>query len=211
METASDHAEHEAVTNATQPVCAARAGRRRDGTIDDRILNAARRQLACLGYEGMSLASVAEEACTTRQALYRRWQSKARLAADAVGHPYRRDLEALCVSDDPRADLERELAGFQQTMTLPDQRSLAGTMLQDGTDQASRSEYARLVIAPRLDRIRVILEHARDLGLLDEAADIEVALTLPTGAIYERQLAGLDAPADWPARTDTLIWRALGG
>ena len=57
----------------------------------------------------------------------------------------------------------------------------------------------------------MILAHARALGLLDEAADIEVAITLPTGAWYERELAGYAAPADWPARTAALIWRALGG
>jgi len=157
----------------------------------------------------MSLASVAEEACTTRQALYRRWQDKATLTADAIGRDQR--IDVLCVSDDPRADLERELADFDLVMSAPDQRSLAGTMLQDGTDPNSRAEYARRVIMPRLERIRVILEHARALGLIDKEADIDVAITLPTGAWYERQLAGLPAPADWSARTAALIWRALGG
>ncbi len=193
----------------TRLTCTSRSGRKRDASIDERILNAARRQLSCVGYEAMSLASVADEACTTRQALYRRWQNKSELAADAVAQ--HGDMEALCVSDDPRGDLERELADFARNMALPDQRSLAGTMLQDGTDAASRSEYGRRVIAPRLERIRVILEHARSLGQIDEDADIEVAVALPTGAWYERQLAGLSAPPDWPARTAKLIWRALGG
>jgi AcrR family transcriptional regulator len=186
-----------------------RAGRRRDDSIDARILSAARRQLACKGYEGMSLASVAEEACTTRQALYRRWRDKAGLAADAVGPDAQ--LRMLCVSDDPRADLGRELAEFEQLMRAPEQRSLAGTMLQDATDEKSRAEYGRRVIGPRLQRIRVILEHARQLGLLDAEADIEVALTLPTGALYEQTLSGLPIPEDWSTRTATLIWRALGG
>jgi AcrR family transcriptional regulator len=191
--------------------CSPRSGRRRDASIDTRILSAARRQLACRGYEGMSLASVAEEACTTRQALYRRWQTKATLAADAVGRPVQVELVAQCVSDDPRGDLVRELADFERSMAAPEQRSLAGTMLQDGTDEGSRAEYARRVIAPRLERLRIILEHARSLGLIDADADVDVAITLPTGAWYERELAALPAPADWPARTATLIWRALGG
>lgn len=156
----------------------------------------------------MSLASVAEEACTTRQALYRRWQDKATLVADAIGR--HEPIQALCVSDDPRADLERELAIFLAIMTLPEQRSLAGTMLQDGTDQASRAQYGRRVVVPRLERIRVILEHARALGLIDEAADIDVAITLPTGSIYERLLAGLPISDDWPTRTANLIFRAMG-
>jgi AcrR family transcriptional regulator len=189
--------------------CAARFGRRRDVTIDDRILVAARRQLACRGYEGMSLASVAEEACTTRQALYRRWQDKAALAADAIAT--HQALDELCVSADPRADLEQELREFERTMAAPEQRSLAGTMLQDGTDAHSRAEYARRVIAPRLERIRVILEHARALGLIEDTADVDVAMTLPTGAWYERHLGGLPTPDGWATRSATLIWRALGG
>ena len=133
-------------TIPSQPTGTCRSGRRRDASIDARILTAARRQLSCLGYEGMSLASVAEEACTTRQALYRRWQDKSALAADAVGEHEAR--AALCVSDDPRGDLERELAHLEQLIDAPEQRSLAGTMLQDGTDDASRGEYGRRVIRP---------------------------------------------------------------
>lgn len=186
-----------------------RSGRRRDASIDERVLSAARRQLACLGYEAMSIASVADEAGTTRQSLYRRWPDKASLAADAVCQ--HKSLTTLCVSDDPRADLARELADFAQIMTMPHVRSLVGTMLQDATHKGSREEYARRVIGPRLDRLRVILEHARELGLLDATADIEVAITLPAGAWYERELAALPVPAAWPERTATLIWRALGG
>jgi AcrR family transcriptional regulator len=189
--------------------CAAVRGRRRDVAIDVRILAAARRQLACLGYEGMSIASVADEACTTRQALYRRWPDKAQLAAEAIAVTV--PLDALCVSADPRADLERELDDFQQAMTAPSHMSLAGTMLQDATDPKSREQYRRHVIEPRLERIRAILEHARDVGLLDHDADIEMAVTLATGGWYERHLAGFDAPADWSSRTANLVYRALGG
>jgi AcrR family transcriptional regulator len=189
--------------------CAAVRGRRRDAAIDARILAAARRQLSCLGYEGMSLAAVAEEACTTRQALYRRWPDKAQLAAEAIAVTV--PLDALRVSSDPRADLERELDDFQRAMTAPSHASLAGTMLQDATDPRSREQYRLHVIAPRLERIRAILEHARDMGLLATDADIEIALTLPTGGWYERQLACLDAPDDWSSRTAGLVWRALGG
>ena len=196
-------------SNQASLSCSQRSGRRRDAAIDARILAAARRQLACHGYAAMSLASVAAEAATTRQALYRRWQDKASLAVAAVCASDA--LGALCISDDPRADLERELADFDRTMAVPEQLSLVGTMLQHGTDAGSQTEYARQVIGPRLERLRVILEHARELGLIDAAADVEVAITLPTGAWYERRLAGLPTGQDWPARTASLLWRGLGG
>lgn len=184
-------------------------GRRRDAAIDARILAAARRQLACRGFEGMSLASVAEEACTTRQALYRRWHDKATLAAQAIADTT--VAPDYCAGRDPRADLERELEQFELAISAPGHLSLAGTMLQDATAAESREEYRRSVIGPRLNRMRAILEHARALELIEQTADIDLALTLPTGGWYERQLAGLSAPDDWALRTTDLIWRALGG
>lgn len=186
-----------------------RGGRRRDASIDARILSAARRQLSTLGYEGMSLASVAEEAGTTRQALYRRWHDKETLAARALADAD--DRPDYCASTDPRSDLEQELAVFQAVMAQPGQISLAGTMLQEATGVESRATYKRCVIGPRLARIRAILQHAQYLELIPNDADIELALTLPTGGWYERELAGLPAPDDWAHRTADLIWRALGG
>src|SRR6187431_1533226 len=51
-------------------------GRKRDASIDARVLKVAGRHLAAFGFEGLSLAAVADEAGTTRQALYRRWPTK---------------------------------------------------------------------------------------------------------------------------------------
>src|SRR2546426_4165793 len=59
-------------------------GRARDSSIDNRVLKAAARHLAAYGYEAMSVAAVAEEAGTTRQALYRRWAGQAELSAAAL-------------------------------------------------------------------------------------------------------------------------------
>ena len=60
-------------------------------------------------------------------------------------------------------------------------------------------------------RIRVILERAQRLGLIDADADLEVAVTLGTGSWYARALAGDDPPPGWPARAAALVWRAVGG
>jgi hypothetical protein len=121
------------------------------------------------------------------------------------------DQPDYCASFDPRGDLQRELADFQDVISAPGHLSLAGTMLQDATAAGSRSAYRRRVVEPRLARMRAILEHARALGFIDQAADIDLALTLPTGGWYERELAGLPAPDDWARRATDLVWRALGG
>jgi len=184
-------------------------GRARDLGIDARVLAAAHRHLSVLGYEAMSVAAVAQEAGTTRQALYRRWPDKASLAADALQAAAEPGPAA--ASADPLADLAAELADFQRGVSRPGRLSLAGTMLQDSTAPEARTRYQAQVIAPRRRRIRAVLERAQTLGLIDASADLDVAVTLSTGSWYARALAGDDPPPDWPGRTAALVWRAVGG
>ena len=84
-------------------------------------------------------------------------------------------------------------------------------MLQDATAPEARARYQARVIAPRRARIRAILEHAGQLGLIDADADLEVAVSLCTGSWYARALAGQPPPENWPARTAALVWRSVGG
>lgn len=186
-----------------------RRGRARDPDIDARILAVASRHLSAVGYEAMSLAAVAEEANTTRQALYRRWPTKASLAAAALRSAEDAGPEVL--SEDPLRDLVAELADFQRGVSKPGRLSLVGTMLQDSTGRELRARYRKRVIARRRRRIRAILERAQRLGLIDQDADLEIAITLPTGSWYARALAGKAPPRKWPERTATLVWRAVGG
>ena len=186
-----------------------RPGRARDPGIDARVLAVANHKLSTVGFEAMSLSSVAHEAGTTRQALYRRWPSKSELAADALLAAA--DAGPVATSDDPLRDLITELTDFRRGVSLPGRLSLVGTMLQEGTDPEARARYQAKVIAPRRARILTIFERARALGLIDKDADLEVAITLCTGSWYARALAGSEPPKNWPARTAGLVWRAVGG
>jgi AcrR family transcriptional regulator len=189
---------------------AGRVGRARDATIDARVLAAAKRHLSRHGYEGMSLAAVAQEAGTTRQALYRRWPTKADLAAAVVatiedaGRPARAQL-------DPFASLVAELRDFARGVSLPGRLSLVGAMLQETADPEVVARYRARVVAPRRQRIAGILREAQRLNLIDRDADLTVAVTMCTGNWYGRALAGDKAPANWPYRTAALVWRATGG
>jgi AcrR family transcriptional regulator len=186
-----------------------RRGRARDPDIDARILAVASNHLSTVGYEAMSLAAVAQEANTTRQALYRRWPTKASLASAALRSA--EDTGPEVSSGDPLRDLVAELADFQRGVSKPGRLSLVGTMLQDSTHPEPRARYQKRVIGRRRQRIRAILEHAQRLGLIDPEADLDIAITLPTGSWYARALAGKPPPRNWPKRTATLVWRAVGG
>ncbi len=195
---------------------ARKIGRTRDSAIDQRVLTIAARHLADQGFESMSVAAIAREADTTRQAIYRRWPAKADLAAAVVG----------TISDDvpdapldhtpspfvdPYGDLVRELTDFAWGVSGPGRLSLVGTMLQDTTDTSVRDGYRAQVVAPRRHRLRSILEQAQRLELVDAEADLEIAVTLGTGSWYARALAGEPVPDDWAVRTAALVWRAVGG
>ena len=187
-----------------------RVGRARDTAIDARVLTVAKRHLSRDGYEGMSISAVAQEAGTTRQALYRRWPTKADLAAAVIGSI--EDSAVLpAAQQDPLAALVAELTDFVRGVSMPGRMSLVGAMLQETADPGVVARYQARVIAPRRQRIMGILREAQRLELIDRDADLEVAVTMCTGSWYGRALAGDRPPPDWPQRAAALVWRAVGG
>jgi AcrR family transcriptional regulator len=187
-----------------------RPGRARDGSIDSRILMVARRHLSVHGYERMSLVAIAQEAGTTRQALYRRWPGKAELAAAAVA-ALDDEEQAPPPPADPFTALVAELTDFQRGVSKAGRLSLVGTMLQDTTDPDVLARYRTRVIAPRRRRLLDLLESAQRMNLIDSDADLEIAVTACTGSWYARALAESLPPERWPERTATLVWRSVGG
>jgi AcrR family transcriptional regulator len=187
-----------------------RVGRTRDSAIDTRVLTVAKRHLARNGYDGMSISAIALEAGTTRQALYRRWPTKADLAAAAVASI---DDPATppATQQGPLAALTAELQDFVGGISMPGRMSLVGAMLQETADPGVVERYQARIIAPRRERILGILRAAQQLKLIDRDADLDVAVTMCTGSWYGRALAGDPPPADWPQRAAALVWRAVGG
>jgi AcrR family transcriptional regulator len=186
-------------------------GRPRSAAIDEAVLTAARRQLSDGGYAALSFAAVADEAGTTRPAIYRRWPTKAALAESAMASYPTGEPPPAAPAPDPFAELVAELEDFRRGVGLPGRLSLVGTMLQTTTAPDAAARYRARVIAPRRARLRAILERAADRGLIDGEADLDVAVTMLTGSWYARCLAGDDEPGEWPRRVATLLWRALGG
>lgn len=184
-------------------------GRPRDPEIDTAVLAAARRHLSAYGYDAMSVVAVAREAGTTRQALYRRWPTKADLATAAIAAmstaPTRPD------TGDPFADLVTELAAFHAGVTRPNGLSMVGSMLQEAADEDLRALYRERLVAPRRARLRHILGRAVQLGLVEADADVDYAVAACTGTLYALHLAGRPTGKDWPRRTARLVWRAMGG
>lgn len=185
------------------------AGRPRDPDIDEAVLQVARRHLAERGYDGMSVAAVAEEAGTSRQAVYRRWPGKADLATAAIASMS--EAAARPETDDPFADLVAELRAFHRGVSRPNGVGMVGAMLQDSVDPELRRLFRARLVAPRRARLRRILERAVAAGLVDPDADLDYAVAACTGTRYALHLASGRVDAAWPERTARLVWRAVGG
>jgi AcrR family transcriptional regulator len=183
-------------------------GRRRDASIDERVLVVASRHLAERGFAGFSLSAIAEEACTTRQALYRRWPTKESLIADAIRLGPREGTAKH--SAEPRQDLDQELERWMSRSGAGAGMALAGVMLQDHTPTDARDCYREHVFEPRQRRLRQILVRAQERQLIDADADLDAAVGMAIGSVYASHLAGR-FESDWAGRTAALVWRSVGG
>jgi len=186
----------------------ARSGRPRDTAIDTAVLAATRRQLAESGLSALSMSAVAQEAGTTRPAIYRRWPTKLELAIAAVANLA--EVAPPRSTDDPLADLIAELTHFRHCITDAGALALAGVMLQDGADPELQRRYRDHLVKPRRARLRACLNRGLSAGLLAPDADLAVAVSLATGSWYAYALSGARAPRDWPERVAALVWRACG-
>lgn len=185
------------------------AGRPRDASIDEAVLDATLHRLARDGFTGLSLASVAADAGTSRPAIYRRWPHKESLVIDAIARLAHVDPPA--VGGEPFDDLVAELEHFRHCICTAAALPLAGLMFGDDVNPTIRAKYLDLVVTPRRTRIRACLARAIDDGELDGDADVLIAATFLTGSWYALALAGARAPDDWALRTATLVWRSCGG
>jgi AcrR family transcriptional regulator len=186
-----------------------RPGRPRDQGIDRTVLEVARRHLAANGLSGLSITAVAEEAGTTRPAIYRRWATKREIVEAAILSLD--DPAAPAPSGQPATDLINDLGQLQQFASTTSATALAGVMLTDGADPHLRALFREHVVMPGRRRIRGYLHAGVEAGQLAPDADIEIAHPLPSGSWLAHALAGAGLPHNWPHRMAALVWRACGG
>jgi AcrR family transcriptional regulator len=91
----------------------------RSARIREAVLAAARAELAEVGYSGLSAGAVAARAGVDRATIYRRWPTRARLAADAV-IDLAQDAVRVPDTGDPTRDLRTFAAQIADLITAPD-------------------------------------------------------------------------------------------
>lgn len=186
-------------------------GRPRDPATDRRILDATLRLLGRDGFARMSLDAIAAEAGVTKPTIYRRYQSKAALAAAALAAlGASRDRTSPAPMGDLRADLAAQLRHFRRGVSRPYGVALVGTVLAEEQETPELlALYREQIVAPRRQLFRRILEGARERGEVRTDADLDLAVNALVGAFYAHYLAGGPFPDDWDERAVDTVLRGI--
>jgi AcrR family transcriptional regulator len=184
-------------------------GRPRNAEIDRHVLEVALRHLRRGGLPGLSVAAVAEEAGTTRAAVYRRWAGRTELALAALGTITHDPKEAS--TGEPFRDLVAELERFRVFLAAHDVTALVAVMLLEGTDVRVGQQVREQLLVPRHRRLRACLRAGIEVGALRAQADLGTAEDLLGGSWLAHALRGEDLPDHWAHRTASMVWTACGG
>lgn len=184
-------------------------GRPRNAEIDRLVLQVALRHLRSGGLPGLSVAAIAEEAGTTRAAVYRRWAGRIELAVAALATVD--DGGPVAASGDPFADLVTELARLRRFVVEHDATALVAIALVGDTDARVREQIRRRLVDPWRERLRACLRAGIESGALRAAADHTTAEDLLTGSWLAHAVRGEALAEDWAPRAAAMVWAGCGG
>lgn len=152
-------------------------GRKRDHTLDTRILEAAIEILAELGFDGMTMDMVAARTKSGKATLYRRWPSKAELVRDALiwMSQHSVELEHLPDTGNLRDDLLTLIKPYSLEFSERKLRVLAklGSFFSEHRKLAEEASAG--IFEPWTEVNRTLMQRAIQRGEIAAQADIEMA------------------------------------
>lgn len=175
--------------SSPNPAVARTPGRPRDARVERSILDAALDLFLEVGFDAMSIESVAERAGVGKTTIYRRWQSKEELVVATVSCLY--EGMELPDSGDVRADLTsvvEHMHGLIRTTKAGQALPRMAGELARGT--ALGHAYMRHVMGPKLEAAGAALQRAKDRGDLRKDLDVRLALASVVGPMMFLVLTG---------------------
>src|SRR5580765_3380527 len=173
-------------------------GRPRSESVDRVLREAARAEFVQRGYRAMSMESIAARAGVSKVSLYRRWPSKAAVAAAVLAQMG--EESPIADAGSLKADLRALIA---HTIGSPDAKAAARmimrTMGEIADDPDLMAIYRERVLRPRLDQARALVRRARARGELRKDLPADLAAILVGGPVFLYYLALLaEAEVDLP-------------
>ncbi|MFC9897877.1 TetR/AcrR family transcriptional regulator [Nocardia sp. NPDC127579] len=167
-------------------------GRPRDPERDRALLAAVREILPEVGYDRLTMESVAARAGASRATVYRRWKDKSELVRDAV---------RLLAWDEPLPDtgsLREDLlavGAMYSDRNGPRDAFLSAIAASINRDPALRDTVDRVIGEPRRAAYTAIVDRARRRGEIAAAAQTELIADVVPAMIFYRLLDG-EQPID---------------
>ncbi len=150
---------------------------RLEGERAQEVLDLTLELLSEVGYDKLTLDTVAARARASKATLYRHWSSKAQLVVDAMSAAHGEVL----VPD--TGSLRADMLALVQALGAPEPGD-AQLMCSVSTAMSTDAEFAQAMrerfVQPRLHALRCVLEAGRARGEVDDGVDLDlVASILP--------------------------------
>lgn len=171
-------------------------GRRWSDDREQEVLDAALAVLAEDGFAGMTIDAVAARARASKASLYRRWNDKAELVADAI-----RCRASRQAPPPETGDLQTDLAAFLRHLQRSFQGEDGALMLAMTAERVRHpdlaQEFDRRFVADKRRQMHRMLAAAVERGELDPDTDIDVLADLgPALILYRNTLRPGPVPDD---------------
>lgn len=186
-----------------------KTGRPRDPEVDRAILQATLRVLTDRGYAGTSIERVAAEAGVGKTAIYRRYATKAELAAAALAS-LRDSLGPPPDTGSARNDLVQMLVQAQAAFARGPAFAMLGALLVEERRNPELFELFRdRVLRPRRNEGMKILQRGVQRGEIRADADLDIAIHAMVGSILARHVMGVPESRKLIEETVDIIWRSI--
>ncbi len=170
------------------------AGRPRSENCRLKILTAASRLLARDGFSRMSIDAIAQVAGVSKTTIYRWWPNKAAIIMEAFLASTEADLY-VAPTDCPEIDLAARIRRVISLFRGPNGRVIASVIAEAQSDPEVGAAYRQHLLGPRRATIREPIERMIAMRGVTNDVDIDLAIDLIYGPLYERLLLG-HAPLD---------------
>ncbi len=174
-----------------------------EGAREEQVLDATVDLLLEVGYDRLTMDSVAARAKAGKATLYRRWSSKQRLVVDAVNRSKRSVIGPPPDTGSLRSDLLRCFAGADAVVPVVAHRLLGVVMSALQTDPEFASEFRMHFVLPRVGVMQEVYRRAAERDELRPGADVSIIAPALAAVLLHRALV-LGEPI-----TDSLVERVI--
>jgi AcrR family transcriptional regulator len=170
------------------------------------VFAAAAELIAERGYDGFSMAAVADRAGVAKTTVYRRWPTREHLILETL-------TAAMRVSIFDSGDLRADLVSFARTlaanMRMPGARKLVAELTLASAQRPELADAFSRLYTQRRSAVLATLHRAQAAGELRAGVDADLVIDQLSGALHYRMLLRGDGPSD--AYAERLVDAILEG